>query len=72
MDKKRLQHEILSVREFEVLELITQGCKNCEIAKILEIEECTVRFHVGNILDKLDAKNRTEAVSHAFRRGWVH
>ena len=63
--------EILSAREFEVLEHIAKGCKNCEIALALEIEERTVRFHVENILYKLEVKNRTEAVCHAFRHGWI-
>ena len=63
--------QILSAREFEVLELIARGCKNLEGALALEIEEVTVRFHVGNILDKLGMKNRTEAVCYAFRKGWI-
>lgn len=61
----------LSVRECEVLELLTRGCKNREIALALAIEERTVRFHVGNILNKLNVKNRTEAVYYAFKRGWI-
>ena len=61
----------LSARESEVLELLARGCKNCEIALALEIEERTVRFHIGNILDKLNVKNRTEAVCYAFRRRWI-
>lgn len=67
----QLQDEILSAREYEVLGLLARGRKNHEIAEELGIEECTVRFHVGNILGKLGAKNRTEAVSHAFRNGWM-
>jgi len=63
--------EILSHREFEVLELIVRGRKNRQIALVLEIEERTVRFHVENILDKLSVNNRTEAVYHAFRKGWI-
>ncbi len=61
----------LSGRECEVLELLARGRKNREIALVLEIEERTVRFHVGNILDKLNVKNRTEAVYHAFKKGWI-
>jgi DNA-binding NarL/FixJ family response regulator len=61
----------LSAREFEVLELLSRGCKNRQIALALEIEECTVRFHVGNILSKFEVKNRTEAVCYAFRKGWI-
>jgi len=64
--------QILSNRECEVLELVAKGCKNLKIALALEIEERTVRFHVENIFYKLEVKNRTEAVCHAFRNGWIN
>jgi len=67
----RLEEKVLSDREFEVLELIARGCKNREIAIALEIEGRTVRFHVEKILNKLSVRNRTEAVCHAFRNGWI-
>jgi len=67
-----IAEEILSAREFEVLELVARGCKNREIGQALEIEERTVRFHVENILDKLSVKSRTEAVCYAFRHGWIN
>jgi two-component system, NarL family, response regulator DegU len=63
--------QVLSKRELEVLELIAKGNKNCEIAETLEIKEVTVRFHIGNILDKLKVKSRTEAAFHAFKKGWI-
>ena len=65
------KEELLSAREAEVLELIARGYKNRQIAQALVIEERTVRFHVENILDKLNVNNRTEAVCHAFRNGWI-
>jgi DNA-binding NarL/FixJ family response regulator len=71
MDIVQLEGITLSDREFEVLELVAHGCKNREIGVALEIEERTVRFHVGNIFDKLNVKNRTEAVCYAFRKGWI-
>jgi len=71
MDAIQLHDEILTAREFEVLKLIARGCKNREIALALEIEERTVRFHVGSILYKLKVKSRTEAVCNAFRKGWI-
>jgi DNA-binding NarL/FixJ family response regulator len=71
MVKIQFEKESLSSREYEVLELVAGGCKNCEIALALEIEECTVRFHVGNILGKLGVKNRTEAGYYAFKKGWI-
>ena len=66
-----IQKEPLTVRELEVLKLISQGCETCEIASILKIEECTVRFHVKNILDTLDVNTRAAAVYHAVKRGWL-
>lgn len=72
LDRKlQVKECLLSAREFEVLELIAHGCKNREIALALRIEERTVRFHVENILNKLNVNNRTEAVSYAFRKGWI-
>lgn len=61
----------LSDSELEVLQLIATGCKNREIALVLEIQEVTVRFHVGNILSKLNARNRTQAACFALRNGLI-
>ena len=63
--------EILSAREFEVLELIAHGCKDREIALALGIQDATVRFHVKNIVKKLGAKNRTDAACFAIQNGWI-
>jgi DNA-binding NarL/FixJ family response regulator len=71
MDTIQRIEKFLSAREFEVLELVARGHKNWEIALALGIEERTVRFHVGNILDKLSVKNRTQAVCYTLRRGWI-
>lgn len=59
----------LTGRELEVLALIAEGAPNKAIARDLAITEHTVKFHVGSILDKLDADSRTEAVTKATRRG---
>lgn len=67
----QVNESLLSVREFAVLELIARGCKNREIALALEIEVCTVRFHVGNIINKLNVNNRTEAACYAIRKGLI-
>jgi DNA-binding NarL/FixJ family response regulator len=57
--------ESLTPRELEVLTLIGQGRSNAEIATLLSIAPRTAKVHVQNILGKLGATNRTEAVSMA-------
>jgi DNA-binding NarL/FixJ family response regulator len=61
--------EDLTPRELEVLKLIRDGNKNKQIADQLSISETTVNFHNKNIVDKLQAKDRTHAVTIALRRG---
>lgn len=51
----------LSKRELQVLDLVSQGKSNGDIARSLFISTCTVKFHVSSILSKLNVKNRTEA-----------
>ncbi len=63
--------EKLTPRELEVLELLAKGLQNKEIAADLIISERTVKFHVSSILQKLNAKNRTEAVTIAIQHGLV-
>lgn len=63
--------EDLTPREREVLALLAEGLQNREIAARLFVTERTVKFHVSSILHKLEAHNRTEAVSIAARRGLV-
>jgi DNA-binding NarL/FixJ family response regulator len=60
--------EPLTPRELEVLTLLGQGRSNSEIANALTIAPRTVKVHVQNILNKLGAGNRTEAVSIAVRQ----
>lgn len=59
----------ISKREHEVLQEIAQGLSNQEIAEKLFISESTVKTHVSNLLIKLDAKRRTQAVSNAKQIG---
>lgn len=61
----------LTPREAEVLGLISRGLRNRQIAEKLFVTERTVKFHVGSILAKLGAHNRTEAARIAARRGLV-
>ncbi len=52
----------LSSQEFKVLSLMAEGLSNLEIAESLYITESTVKTHVSNVLSKLNARRRTEAV----------
>ncbi len=61
----------LSPRELEVLRLIVDGRTNPQIAVALGISPHTARAHVSNVLNKLDAASRTQAVTEARRRGLV-
>ena len=60
-----------SKRETQVLALIASGKTNRDIGETLFISESTVKFHVHAILNKLDASNRTEAVSMAVQQGVI-
>ena len=61
----------LTPREREILALLVKGMTNYEIAQQTSISEATVRFHVGNILGKLEVGNRTEAAQVAFKHHLV-
>ena len=61
----------LTPRERQVLELVAGGAINSEIAERLVISENTVKFHVKNILQKLQARNRAEVVAYALRSGLI-
>jgi DNA-binding NarL/FixJ family response regulator len=61
--------DVLTPRELEVLRLIRDGSKNKEIAARLNISETTVNFHIKNLVSKLQANDRTHAVTIAIRRG---
>ena len=66
---EHLGEEDLTARELEVLKLISDGCRNKQIADRLGIAETTVNFHIKNMVDKLGANDRTHAVAIAIRRG---
>jgi two-component system, NarL family, nitrate/nitrite response regulator NarL len=63
--------EPLTPREVQVLELLAEGLPNKAIAVRLHISDQTVKFHVSSISGKLAAKNRTDAVRRAVRRGLI-
>jgi DNA-binding CsgD family transcriptional regulator len=61
----------LTPREQEVVWLLAEGLSNKAIARRLGISVHTAKFHVGQLLDKLDATGRTDAVAHAARLGVI-
>lgn len=66
---ERMGNSQLSDRELQVLCLIVAGKNNQEIGETLHISKSTVKFHVNNILSKLNVKDRTQAALVALKRG---
>ena len=62
----------ITKREEEVLQLIADGCSTTEVAEKLFISQKTVKNHLASIYQKLDARDRTQAVLQAVRMGIVH
>jgi two-component system NarL family response regulator len=69
---ERMTRTGLTAREIEVLKLIAKGRSNKEIGSALGIVEVTVKLHVGHILTKLKASDRTQATTTALQRGILH
>lgn len=61
----------LSHREMEILEFVTRGLSNKEIASRLQISQQTVKNHMTSILKKLNVQDRTQAAVYAIKHGWV-
>jgi DNA-binding NarL/FixJ family response regulator len=68
---EHIGEDTLSAREVEVLALVAAGNRNRDIGERLCIAEETVKVHLRHILDKLGAKDRTEAIAIAVRRGII-
>lgn len=69
---KRIGLKELTQKEIEILKLISEGYSNKQISSILKISENTVKTHLNNIFEKLDASSRTEAISKAIKKGILH
>ncbi|QNI37970.1 response regulator [Edaphobacter albus] len=69
---KRISAMELTPREAEILRCISQGFTNSEIANHLNVTTQTVRDHVSVVLDKMGARDRTQATIYALQRGMFH
>jgi len=65
IDSRKIEKLEISKREYEVLQLISKGYSNKEIAEQLFLTESTIKTHVSNLLVKLNAKRRTQAIEIA-------
>ncbi len=69
---EHMSDDSLTAREVEVLQQIAGGNRNRDIGDLLHISEETVKVHIKHIMDKLGAKDRTQAIAIAVRRGVIH
>ncbi len=69
VDLQKIRELGISKREYEVLEHVAGGLSNKQIAEQLFVSESTVKTHVSNLLVKLDAKRRTQAIQIAKEEG---
>jgi DNA-binding NarL/FixJ family response regulator len=68
---EHMSDEDLTAREIEVLRRVVEGNRNRDIAGLLFISEETVKVHLKHIMDKLGARDRTQAIAIALRRGII-
>lgn len=69
---EHLSDEALTGREIEVLRHVAAGNRNRDIADLLFISEETVKVHLRHVMEKLGARDRTQAITIAVRRGIIH
>ena len=69
--QQAVQNSLLSEREMEVLQLLSEGCSTPEIATNLFISQKTVKNHLASIYEKIDARDRTQAVVRAVKMGII-
>lgn len=68
---EHMSDEDLTARELEVLQHVSGGNRNRDIAELLCISEETVKVHIKHVMDKLGAKDRTQAIAIGVRRGMI-
>jgi DNA-binding NarL/FixJ family response regulator len=69
---ERIPNSDITPRERAVLELLAQGMSTVDIARRFDLAEKTIRIHIGNLLEKLGARDRTQALVIALQRGIIH
>lgn len=62
---------LLTARQTEILQLVAQGLQNKEIAERLSVSEHTIKYHMSEILQRLQVKNRDQAVAYALNKGLI-
>ncbi len=67
----RVDPELLSNRENQIARMVSDGATNKEIAEALSLSEHTVKIHLGNILEKLNLRNRQQIAAHVAKQGNV-
>ncbi|MGD0152695.1 MAG: response regulator transcription factor [Thermacetogeniaceae bacterium] len=63
--------EELTSRQIEILKLVSKGLSYKEVGATLFLSERTIKYHMGNILIKLDLQNRNQAIAYAVRKGLI-
>ncbi|MCM3798374.1 response regulator transcription factor [Caldibacillus thermoamylovorans] len=71
-DLEQIELMKLSQREIDILQLLAEGASTTEAATLLNLSEYTVRDYISQLMKRLNAKNRTEAVVKAIRLGYIH
>jgi len=71
LNETELQKLHLNRREYEVLQLLSSGYSNADIAKTLFLSVSTIKSHVSNLFSKMDVKSRTQAIDKAKRLGII-
>jgi len=66
------QENPFTQREIQILEMVSEGMFNKEIAYQLNISEKTVQFHLKSVFNKLEVNSRTEASTKAVKKGWIN
>ncbi len=62
----------LNARQIEILSLVAQGLTYAQIGEALHLSEATIRYHMGQILERLHLKNRAQVIAYATRHGLAH